>query len=158
MSSSRLTRLPNRTATMALILGVAFVSALPWLVKNAVFLGDPLYPYLGGPQLDPWLARIYGGSAVPQQVDPSAVWHTQRAFSVVDLFVAPARITVEAEGGFYRPNLLLLLPAAANSDLRLHAGEGSRIRNRQGNPYRPPCGRSALSTLTAERRTAVPHI
>src|SRR5207248_3309370 len=32
-----LTRLPNRTATMALILGVAFVSALPWLVKNAVF-------------------------------------------------------------------------------------------------------------------------
>ena len=104
-----LTRLPQRAAALALMLGVAFVSALPWLLKNAVLLGDPVYPYLSGPRLDPWLARIYGGAAVPPHVDPSAVWHTQLPFNVVDLFAAPARITVEGEGGAYRPNLLLLV-------------------------------------------------
>src|SRR5438094_298029 len=104
-----LTRLPQRAAALALMLGVAFVSALPWLLKNAVLLADPVYPYLSGPRLDPWLARIYGGAAVPPHVDPSAVWHTQLPFNVVDLFAAPARITVEGEGGAYRPNLLLLV-------------------------------------------------
>jgi len=68
-----------------------------------------VYPFLGGLKLDPWLARIYGGAALPPQVDPNAAWHAQRPFNLVDLFLSPARITLEGEGVFYRPNLLLLL-------------------------------------------------
>jgi len=103
------TRLQKRTAAVTLILGLALATALPWLLKNALFLGDPVYPFLGGLKLDPWLARIYGGAALPPQVDPNAVWHAQRPFNLVDLFVSPARITLEGEGLYYRPNLLLLL-------------------------------------------------
>src|SRR5438132_69915 len=69
----------------------------------------PLYPFLGGLRLDPWLARIYGGLAFPPQVDPAAVLQVAKPFNLVDLFMAPERITVEGEGAFYRPNLLLLV-------------------------------------------------
>src|SRR6266567_3565243 len=104
-----LTRAQKRTAAVTLILGLAVTTALPWLLKNALFLGDPVYPFLGGPRLDPWIARIYGGAALPPQVDPNWVWHAQRPFNLVDLFVSPGRIAFEGGGVFYRPNLLLLL-------------------------------------------------
>ena len=103
------TRAQKRTAAVTLILGLAVTTALPWLLKNALFLGDPVYPFLGGPRLDPWIARIYGGAALPPQVDPNWVWHAQRPFNLVDLFVSPGRIAFEGGGVFYRPNLLLLL-------------------------------------------------
>ncbi len=102
-------RLQKRAGVVALVLGLALVTALPWLLKNALFLGDPLYPFLRGFRLDPWLARIYGGPALPPQVDPGAVLQVAKPFNLVDLFVAPERITVEGEGAFYRPNLLLLV-------------------------------------------------
>ncbi len=102
-------RLQQRAGAVGLVLGLALATALPWLLKNAHFLGDPLYPFLGGLRLDPWLARIYGGLAFPPQVDPAAVLQVAKPFNLVDLFMAPERITVEGEGAFYRPNLLLLV-------------------------------------------------
>ncbi len=105
-------RRPDRRGAVALVLGIALVAASPWLLKNGLLLGDPLYPYLAEPRLDPWLARLYGGATVPPHVDPAAlgaVWRAQAAFNLGDFFAAPQRITVEGEGVFYHPNLLLLL-------------------------------------------------
>lgn len=101
----------KRSVAVALMVSLAFAAAFPWLLKNALLLGDPVYPFLGGPRLVPWLAGIYGGATLPPQVDPAAldvIWRAQAPFNLVDLFTAPQRITVEGEGVFYRPNLLLL--------------------------------------------------
>jgi 4-amino-4-deoxy-L-arabinose transferase-like glycosyltransferase len=108
------TRLEKRAIAAALILGLVLATALPWLLKNGLLLGDPLYPFLGGLRVNPWLAGVYGGvgGASPAVTDPAvldAFWGTQPPFNLVDLFVAPGRIAVEAEGRFYHHNLLLLL-------------------------------------------------
>jgi hypothetical protein len=106
------TRLRHRTAAVGLTLGLALVTALPWLLKNGLFLGDPLYPFLGGRRLDPWVARLYAGHALPAALEPAAfakVWGLSQRFDLVDFFLAPGRITLEEEGGLYYPNLLLLL-------------------------------------------------
>lgn len=102
----------KRSVAVALIAGLAFGAAFPWLLKNALLLGDPVYPFLSGRRLDPWLARLYGAATVPPQVDPAAfdlIWQAQSPFNLVDLFTAPNRITVEGEGAYYYPNFLLLL-------------------------------------------------
>lgn len=103
---------PKRAATVGLVLAAFLLAASPWLIKNAILLGDPLYPYLGERRLEPWLARLYGGATTSPPVDPAilgAVWRAQARFNLVDFFTAPERITVEGEGQFYHPNLLLLL-------------------------------------------------
>jgi hypothetical protein len=107
-------RVDRRAATVALLLGLVVAAASPWLLKNALLLGDPLHPFLRGPRLEPWIARIYGGATLPPELDPAAlaaVWRLQAPFNFVDFFTAPGRIAVEPEGAFYHPNwLLLLLP------------------------------------------------
>lgn len=107
-------RLDRRAAAAAGLGGVVLLAALPWLLKNALLLGDPVYPFLSGPEPEPWLARLYGSAAWPSHLDPAALeqlWRAQAPFNLVDLFTAPERITVELEGALYRPNpLLLLLP------------------------------------------------
>jgi hypothetical protein len=107
-----MTRMRKRSVAVALIAGLAFAAAFPWLLKNALLLGDPVYPFLSGRRLDPWLARLYGAVTLPPQVDPAAfdlIWRAQVPFNLVDLFTAPKRITVEGEGVYYYPNFLLLL-------------------------------------------------
>lgn len=106
-----ITRLPKRIAAAALVSGLVLAAALPWLLKNAILLGDPVHPFFAGRTLEPWLARIYGGERLPTHLDPAAfevVWRAQAPFNLVDLFAAPERITMEEEGVFYRGNLLLL--------------------------------------------------
>ncbi len=99
-------------ATLAIVAGLGLAAAFPWLLKNALLLQDPLYPFLGGRRLEPWLARLYGGPSISPVLDPAVfelVWQSQARFNLVDLFAAPGRITMEAEGKFYHPNFLLLL-------------------------------------------------
>jgi hypothetical protein len=105
------TRVRARAAVIALTVGFALVAALPWLLKNGLFLGDPLYPFLGGRKLDPWLAQLYAGHALPAALQRAAFELAGGApvpFNLFDFFTAPARMTVEAEGVFYHPNFLLL--------------------------------------------------
>jgi hypothetical protein len=92
---------------------VAIGGALPWLVKNWVLFGSPLYPILGERRLAPWLAALYGSYRVPPTVDQTIfTMFTQLTarFNLVDLFWAPARLAVEREADFYffSPPLLLL--------------------------------------------------
>ncbi|MBI4419528.1 MAG: hypothetical protein HY560_01775 [Gemmatimonadetes bacterium] len=101
-------------------LGVfAFLSlagVAPWLVKNWVLLGAPLYPWFSEPLLTPWMASVLGTPRVPPTVDPDMlriVAQSRAPFNLRDAFLSPGRISVEPEARFYYANpALALLPAA----------------------------------------------
>lgn len=102
---------PARVRLLALVAGVAAVAALPWMVKNQLLLGAPFYPFFAERVLPPWLADLYGSAAIPEAVDPrvfGALGAARRPFDLVDLFLAPGRLTVEPEAIHYNMNLLLL--------------------------------------------------
>lgn len=92
----------------------ALAAAGPWWLKNWILFRAPLYPFLAERRLDPWLARIYGGEAIPASVAPEAfeaLAQVRAPFNLLDLLWAPGRLTVEAEGAFYFVNpILLALP------------------------------------------------
>lgn len=88
------------------------LAAVPWLLKNWILLGAPFYPQLADRALPPWLAAIYGSSDVPSSIPASSLHplgDIRTPFSIIDWFVAPQRMTPEAEGTAYRANLLFLV-------------------------------------------------
>lgn len=103
----------RRTAAVALALGIALAAASPWLLKNALLFGDPVYPYLSERRLDTWLAQIYSSATHPplqaDSVALPALWSAQTPFNFADFFFDPRRISIEAEGVSYHANVLLLL-------------------------------------------------
>ena len=89
-------------------------TASPWLAKNWLLLGSPLYPFLGNPRIEPWLAAFYPnqGDAFPI-IRETVRWLGQVSapFDILTLIKTPGALSVEAEGAFYYPNpLFLLLP------------------------------------------------
>ena len=93
-----------------LCLGTAF----PWLAKNWLLLGSPLYPFLSTPRIEPWLAGFY-----PNQSDAFPIIHetvrwlgqVSAPFNILTLIKAPGALSVEAEGALYYTNpIFLLLP------------------------------------------------
>lgn len=106
---------PPRRGRIALVGILLFgVAALPWLAKNVILMGAPLYPFFARRMIPPWLAGLYGSTAVPGGVDPRVfdlLAQARQTFDPVDLFLAPERLTVEQEAVHYHTNpLLLLLP------------------------------------------------
>ena len=89
-------------------------TASPWLAKNWLLLGSPLYPFLGNPRIEPWLAAFYPNQGDALRIlGETARWLGQASapFSILTLIRAPGTLSVEAEGAFYYPNpLFLLLP------------------------------------------------
>jgi hypothetical protein len=106
-------RVPRGTLrALAVFSLVAVAAAAPWLVKNWILLGAPLYPFFAEGMLQPWLASLYGTTAIPGSVDPDAlraIGQARMPFNLIHLFTAPGRLTVEQEGVFYHMNLLYLL-------------------------------------------------
>jgi hypothetical protein len=103
------------TTQLLFVFGAWFVAAAaPWLVKNWLLLGAPLYPFFAEPQLPPWLAPLFGGTAWPAAVDPQLtqfIWELRAPFSLGDAFFAPGNLTIELEGADYYLNpALLALP------------------------------------------------
>jgi len=93
--------------------GVAFLVLLPWIAKNLLLFEAPLFPMFAEPRVPPWLAELYGSHGFPATGDKfsGVVWQLREPFNLRDFFLAPRRISVEAEAGFYFPSpLLLLLP------------------------------------------------
>jgi hypothetical protein len=88
----------------------AALGAAPWLLKNLVLLGAPLYPLLAAKRLEPWLVALLGSAAIPVGVDPralAALEHARAPFNLWDLAVAPGRLTPEVEGRQYFQNLVI---------------------------------------------------
>lgn len=94
------------------MVAVGLVAAGPWLLKNLILVGAPLYPFLADRLLEPWLAGLYGTSTVPGSVNPEifgALGTVRQPFNLFDAFFAPGRLTVETEGAFYYASPLFFL-------------------------------------------------
>jgi hypothetical protein len=107
----------RRLATSAGLLtgfGLVFAAAaLPWLAKNWVLFGAPLYPHYVRPQLPPWLLPLYESGDYPRGLGSylmQSVWEAKRP-NLLFAFYDPGRLTLESEGFLYLLNpALLLLP------------------------------------------------
>jgi hypothetical protein len=102
-----------RVLTIVGLLTVA--GALPWLVKNWIVLGAPLYPVMAEPMIPPWLVPLAGTRTVPPAVGGDVsriIWDSRAVFNVYDAFFAPGRISIEFEGrNYFTSPALLALPA-----------------------------------------------
>jgi hypothetical protein len=95
--------------------GLVFGAAvLPWLIKNWLIFGAPLYPHFVRPQVAPWLVPLFGSAAYPRNIDAnliSYVWQLRGGFNILDGFFAPGNLTLESEGFLYFLNpALFILP------------------------------------------------
>ena len=82
------------------------VVTFPWLVKNWLLFGAPLYPFFAQRKVDPWLTFFY-----PNEIHPEIVnvyGEVRKSFNLVDLFLNPIALTVEAEAFFYNLSPLFL--------------------------------------------------
>lgn len=97
---------------MALALG----AMAPWLAKNIVFFGAPLFPFGAAQRLSPFLAEITGSFSIPANIPAEALGALGRArepISLSALIFRPGALTVEGEALSYTRNpLFLLLPVA----------------------------------------------
>lgn len=104
---------PSRLAA-PVALGLA--AALPWALKNWLLVGDPLYPLLSGPTLEPWLAGMSAAGPEAPSIDGGLlgwIWSVREPFNLPDFFRSPEALTVEGEAHLYVASpLLALLPLA----------------------------------------------
>jgi hypothetical protein len=110
-------RAPAATAREAAVaLGLAAVVVAPWLAKNIVFFGAPLFPFFAAQRLVPFLAEITGSFAIPPEVPAEAlraVGKAREPVSLAALLFRPAALSVELEAQAYTRNALFaLLPLA----------------------------------------------
>ncbi len=89
-------------------------ASLPWFAKDWLLIGSPIYPFLGGWKIDPWLASFYPDQKVGLAIVKGVLrWQGQvsGAFNIFTLVKSPGALMVEAEGSLYYPNpIFLLLP------------------------------------------------
>jgi hypothetical protein len=99
-------------------IGLALVALAwtPWLMKNLVFFGAPLFPFLAEQRLVPFLAELSGSFAIPAEIPREALGAMGRArepISLEALLFRPAALTIEREAQSYTRNpLFALLPLA----------------------------------------------
>jgi hypothetical protein len=105
------TSLRHTVGRLGLALTVAGLAAAPFLAKNLVLLGAPLYPFFAPRALEPWLAPAFGQATVPAGT-AAAAFHVlaqvREPFNLWDAFLHPKRLTVEDEGRFYYASPLFL--------------------------------------------------
>jgi hypothetical protein len=91
-------------------------AALPWLVKNVVLVGAPLYPFFSETVLPPWLEAFHVTARPPSTLDSGALKPlraVREPFNLLTWFVAPEQLTPEGEGSLYGANpVFLVLPFA----------------------------------------------
>lgn len=94
----------HRLRALGAFAGTSLLVAGVWLVKNMILLGAPLYPVLVEPVVQPWLAEILGGRALPTTVDPAVldfIWRLREPFDLTAAFLDPGSLVVEYEGRWY---------------------------------------------------------
>lgn len=87
-------RRPRRPAVVWALLVAGAVTAVPWFLKNAISLGDPLFPFLTGRGTDHWL-RAMGASSVP---GANILTSAREPFDPVSWILNPGDLTVEGSG------------------------------------------------------------
>lgn len=108
----------RKLSTMMLL---GLVACAPWLLKNRLLFGAPLYPYFSELQMPSWLAPLAPEDLIPGAIAAEIAITFDRMrepFNLRDLFLAPWRITPDIEAVLYYMNPLLLLVPAALSQIR----------------------------------------
>lgn len=93
-------------------LALAVCVPLPMLLLNLLYLGSPVFPFFAPPTVEPWLSTLVGSTVLPSTFDTrflSSIAGAREPFSLMDFLFDPARLSIEIEGTWYRPSLLLLL-------------------------------------------------
>lgn len=91
---------------------LATAGALPWLAKNFVLFGAPLYPFFAERIVPPFIAAIQGSSEHPSNVSTAiygALGQAREAVSLAGLILRPATLTVEGEAAAFTRNWFLWL-------------------------------------------------
>lgn len=113
----------RRVRLLAVFAAVVTTAALPWLIKNWVLLGAPLYPMFAEHILPPWVAALYGTTDLSVGIDPASLRPlaaVREPFNLVDWFLAPEKLTPESEGWAYGANPIFLSLVFAVPLLRRH--------------------------------------
>lgn len=101
----------------------AVLVTLPWLVRNAVWVGAPFYPLFARPVAQPWIrALVPPGAAMPTLTHSQLnwVWSLRPSFNLRDFILAPQQLSIEAESRLYLASpFLLLLPLLASRRQRV---------------------------------------
>lgn len=122
----------------------AGITASPWLLKNVLLVGSPLYPNFARQLVEPWLVGLTGQATI---VDAIVTFGgTTERFNVLDAFFAPGRLSIEGEGSSYylsplllatpfllltlrrRAMLYLVIPALFHVAVVLSRGDGANLR------------------------------
>jgi len=101
--------------------GIALLIAAPWFVKNTVFFGAPLYPFVSARVVPPFIAELQGSTAHPANVTQDiygALGRARESVSLTALLLRPASLTVEGEALAYTRNPVLFLAPLALFFLR----------------------------------------
>lgn len=114
----------KRVRLLIISSGWMILCAAPWLLKNWIMLGAPLYPQFATALLPPWLASLYGSAHIPAVIEPSTLRPLSAVrvpFSISDWFFAPGNMTPEAEGTGYTANRVFVALAFSALLLRNRA-------------------------------------
>lgn len=98
-------------------LAVCLLLASPWLIKNQVLFGAPLYPFFAERVTPPFIAELQGGDRRdPPAAAPeihTAMGRAREPISIGALLFRPTALTVEGEAAAYTRNPLLFLAPLA---------------------------------------------
>jgi hypothetical protein len=91
------------------------VAVAPWAAKNTILLGNPVYPVLSAPRVEPWLRPLYP-DLLPTAVNSgvfTVLTRIREPFSIRRLILAPASITSNANSEDSAPFWILFLAPLA---------------------------------------------
>ena len=92
--------------------GATFIGiALPWLVKNWLLLGAPLYPFFAQRKMDSWLGFVYSDLVFSESLHLkilTMLGDVRTSLNLSDLLFNPSALTVETEALRYYLNPLFL--------------------------------------------------
>jgi hypothetical protein len=102
------------TALVVAVL-VAAMAASPWIAKNVVMFGNPVFPVLSRVRVEPWLKPLYPDLRPPMHDSILTGIHRamRRPITLGALFLAPASLEPDVDGPESAPYLPLLLAPLA---------------------------------------------
>jgi hypothetical protein len=101
----------ERARTLLVFAAGIAIGALPWLLKNGLMLGAPMYPLFSRALPPLWLTEHYAPAGPLELAAPlagTALSRARSAVNMLDLLFSPGHLTAEAEGRMYFLNPLTL--------------------------------------------------
>jgi hypothetical protein len=94
---------------------IAALTASPWIVKNVVMFGNPVFPYFSAPRVEPWLHSLYPDLR-PNGVDTalySVHKEMRKPVTPARLFLHPEELEADVDRHDSAPYLPLILAPLA---------------------------------------------